>query len=83
MWQETNNSLYKCYTFKDFSETFAFMTRVALIAEQNNHHPVWKNEYNKLEIWLSSHDAGNTVTDKDKKMAKTIDQLLDTESASK
>lgn len=83
MWQETNNSLYKCYTFKDFSETFAFMTRVALIAEQNNHHPVWENEYNKLEIWLSSHDAGNTVTDKDKKMAKTIDQLLDTESASK
>ena len=82
MWKQTDNSLYKCFTFKDFSETFAFMARVAFIAEQNNHHPVWKNEYNKLEIWLSSHDAGNIVTDKDKKMAKAIDQLLGSDAAS-
>lgn len=75
MWKEENNKLYKKFKFKTFSEAFAFMTRVALEAEKMDHHPLWTNEYNQLEIWLSSHDAGDIVTDKDKKLAKKIDAL--------
>ncbi len=73
MWKEENNSLYRKFQFNDFSEAFAFMTRVALIAEKMDHHPKWTNVYNTVEIWLSTHDAGNTVTEKDQKLAKKID----------
>lgn len=76
MWTETNNQLYKKFEFNNFSEAFAFMTRVALIAEKMNHHPLWTNVYNKVEIWLSTHDAGNIVTEKDRKLADKIDALL-------
>jgi 4a-hydroxytetrahydrobiopterin dehydratase len=76
MWQETNNSLYRKFEFKDFSEAFAFMTRVALIAEKMDHHPKWTNVWNTVEMWLSTHDAGDVVTDKDKKLAEKIDTLL-------
>jgi len=75
MWKEENNKLHKKFEFKDFSEAFAFMTRVALAAEKMDHHPKWTNEYNKLEIWLSSHDAGDIVTDKDKKLSEIIDKF--------
>ncbi len=75
MWKEENNKLYKQFEFKDFSEAFAFMTRVALAAEKMDHHPKWTNEYNKLDIWLSSHDAGDIVTDKDKKLSEIIDKI--------
>jgi len=75
MWQEKNNSLYRQFKFSDFSEAFAFMTRVALAAEKMDHHPKWANEYNQLEIWLSSHDAGNIVTEKDRKLADIIDSI--------
>ncbi|MEO7045126.1 MAG: 4a-hydroxytetrahydrobiopterin dehydratase [Ferruginibacter sp.] len=76
MWTETKNKLHQKFEFKDFSEAFAFMTRVALAAEKMDHHPKWTNEYNKVEIWLSSHDAGNIITAKDKKLAKQIDALV-------
>jgi 4a-hydroxytetrahydrobiopterin dehydratase len=76
MWQTEKNSLYKKFEFKDFSEAFAFMTRVAIEAEKMNHHPLWTNVWNKVEIWLSTHDAGDIVTDKDKKLADKIDSLL-------
>lgn len=76
MWKEENNTLYKKFEFKNFSEAFAFMTRVAIEAEKANHHPLWTNVYNKVEIWLTTHDAGNIVTEKDKKLAKAIDALL-------
>ena len=76
MWQEVKNSLYKKFEFKDFSEAFAFMTRVALAAEKMDHHPLWTNVYNKVEIWLSTHDAGDIVTDKDKKLSQKIDGLV-------
>jgi len=76
MWQEKNNTLYRQFTFKDFSEAFAFMTRVALLAESMNHHPNWSNVWNKVEITLSTHDAGDIITDKDRKLAKAIDKLL-------
>ena len=75
MWKEENSSLYKKFEFKNFSETFAFMTRVALAAEKMDHHPLWTNVYNKVEIWLSTHDAGDIVTDKDRKLAAIIDKL--------
>jgi 4a-hydroxytetrahydrobiopterin dehydratase len=76
MWEEISNSLYRKFQFKDFSEAFAFMTRVALIAEKMNHHPKWTNIWNTVEVWLSTHDAGNKVTEKDRKLAKEIDNLL-------
>lgn len=74
-WKEKNNSLYRKFEFKDFSEAFAFMTRVALIAEKMNHHPKWTNVWNTVEVWLSTHDAGDIVTDKDRKLAEKIDAL--------
>ena len=76
MWQEINNALYRKIEFKDFSEAFAFMTRVAMVAEKMNHHPRWTNVWNTVEIWLNTHDAGNSVTDKDRKLAQKIDELL-------
>ncbi len=76
MWEEKNNTLYRKFEFKDFSEAFAFMTRVALAAEKMDHHPNWSNVYNTVEISLTSHDAGDTVTDRDRKLAKKIDALV-------
>jgi 4a-hydroxytetrahydrobiopterin dehydratase len=77
MWQEENNSLYRKFEFRNFSEAFAFMTRVAIEAEKMNHHPLWTNVYNRVEIWLSTHDAGDVVTDKDRKLSSKIDALMD------
>jgi 4a-hydroxytetrahydrobiopterin dehydratase len=76
MWTEQNNTLYRKFEFTDFSEAFAFMTRVALAAEKADHHPLWTNVWNKVEIWLSTHDAGDIVTEKDRKLAAAIDKLL-------
>ena len=76
MWQERNNKLYRKFQFKDFSEAFAFMTRVALEAEKMDHHPLWTNVYNSVEIWLSTHSAGDVVTNKDKQLAEKIDDLV-------
>jgi 4a-hydroxytetrahydrobiopterin dehydratase len=75
MWKEKDNTLYKKFSFEDFSEAFAFMTRVALAAEKMDHHPKWTNVYNQVEIWLSTHDAGDIVTEKDRKLAKKIDAV--------
>ncbi|PTR01608.1 4a-hydroxytetrahydrobiopterin dehydratase [Mucilaginibacter yixingensis] len=76
MWTEENNKLYQAFIFKDFDAAFAFMMRVASIAQKANHHPTWTNTYNKVEIWLNTHDAGDIVTDKDREMAKAIDCVL-------
>ncbi len=76
MWNEKNNQLNKKFEFKNFSEAFAFMTRVALAAEKMDHHPLWTNVYNKVEIWLSTHDAKDTVTEKDRKLSRLIDDLI-------
>ena len=75
MWKEEDNKLYRAFTFKNFSEAFAFMTRIAMEAEKMDHHPLWTNVYNKVEIWLSTHDAGDIVTEKDRKLAKAIDRF--------
>jgi len=76
MWAEENNKLYRKFQFKDFSEAFAFMTRVALEAQKMDHHPLWTNVYNTVEIWLSTHSEGDVVTDKDRQLAKKIDALV-------
>ena len=77
MWKEENNSLCATFTFKDFNEAFSFMTRVALVAEKLDHHPTWTNTWNKVEIKLSTHDAGNIVTDKDRILAAVIDAMIE------
>jgi 4a-hydroxytetrahydrobiopterin dehydratase len=76
MWTEENNKLYKKFQFKDFNEAFAFMTSVALLAEKADHHPTWTNTWNTVEIWLSTHDAGNVVTQKDRDLADQIDAAI-------
>ena len=75
MWKEENNQLVRVFSFNNFSEAFAFMTRVAIEAEKANHHPEWSNVYNKVVIKLSTHDAGDVVTDKDRELASAIDKL--------
>ena len=76
MWKETDNKLYREFKFDDFSAAFAFMSRVALLAEKMDHHPTWTNTYNRVEIWLNTHDAGDVVTDKDRVLASGIDKLV-------
>jgi 4a-hydroxytetrahydrobiopterin dehydratase len=76
MWKEIDNALVKQFEFKNFIEAFSFMTKVALIAEKMSHHPEWKNVYNKVEITLTTHDEGNIITEKDKKLANAIDELV-------
>ena len=76
MWTGENNKLYRKFSFKDFSEAFAFMTRVAILSEKADHHPTWTNTWSTVEIWLSTHDAGNMVTNKDKSLATKIDELI-------
>ena len=75
MWKENTHSLSAEFTFKDFSQAFAFMTEVALLAEKHGHHPDWRNVWNRVEIRLSTHDAGNVVTDKDRALAKGIEAV--------
>jgi 4a-hydroxytetrahydrobiopterin dehydratase len=76
MWEEKENYLYRKLEFRNFSEAFAFMTRVALEAEKMDHHPKWTNVYNTVEVWLSTHDAGDVVTDKDRRLAQKMDIFL-------
>jgi len=77
MWKEQNNQLTRTFKFSDFKEAFGFMTKVALVAEKMDHHPNWSNVYNTVTIQLSTHDAGNVVTDKDRQLATAIDSCLD------
>lgn len=76
-WIEGENNLYRSFEFEDFIHAWGFMSQVAILAEKANHHPEWKNVYNRVEIWLNTHDAGNTVTDKDRELAKKIAALVD------
>ena len=76
MWAEVENKLTRTFQFSNFVEAWGFMTKVALLAERMNHHPEWTNVYNKVEIHLTTHDSGNTVTNKDRELALAIDRLL-------
>ena len=75
MWQEKDQKLYRDFKFKDFREAFEFMGKVAAMADQMNHHPKWTNEYNRVEIWLSTHSAGDKITDQDHQLAAKIDKI--------
>lgn len=75
MWIEEDNKLKKTFTFNNFIEAFGFMSKVAIVAEKLNHHPNWSNVYNTVSFELCTHDAGNTVTERDKKLAAEIDKL--------
>lgn len=77
MWKEEDNKLVCSLTFKDFKQALAFMNEVGEVAEAMDHHPWWGNVYNKVEIELTTHDAGNTVTEKDHKLASRIDEIYD------
>lgn len=76
MWKEQNNKLVREFKFDDFTQAFAFMTKVAIHAEKMGHHPNWSNVWNTVTIELTTHDAGNVVTEKDRKLAAKIDELL-------
>ncbi len=73
-WQFSNQTILKTFKFKNFSETFAFMTQVAFLAEKLDHHPNWNNVYNELNITLFTH-THHGVTIKDIELAKAIDKL--------
>ena len=73
-WDVDDGKLHRVFRFPDFSAAFAFMTRTALAAEQANHHPEWRNVYNRVEVWLTTHDAGG-VTAKDTALAERMNAL--------
>jgi 4a-hydroxytetrahydrobiopterin dehydratase len=75
MWKEENNQLTATFEFNDFVEAFGFMAKVALVAEKMNHHPEWTNIYNSVVIKLSTHDAGNVVTNLDRELATKIEKI--------
>ena len=75
MWKQVKGSLVAELVFKNFVDAFAFMTDVAALAEKHDHHPEWSNVYNRVTIRLTTHDAGNQVTDNDRKLAEAIEAL--------
>lgn len=75
MWREEDQKLKQTFRFPDFKTAFAFMTRVAAAAEAQDHHPWWSNVYNVVHIELYTHDAGNTITPRDHKLARKIDAI--------
>jgi 4a-hydroxytetrahydrobiopterin dehydratase len=75
-WEHADDRLRRTFRFGDFSEAWAFMSRVALLAEVQGHHPNWSNVWSTVSVELSTHDAGNTVTGKDVALATAINALL-------
>ncbi|MFI5270730.1 MAG: reverse transcriptase-like protein [Candidatus Saccharimonadales bacterium] len=80
MWQETKHGLYKQFNFENFKQAWEFMTKVAELAEEFQHHPRWENEWSVVQIWLITHEGEKKITDKDHKMAVAIDELISNES---
>jgi 4a-hydroxytetrahydrobiopterin dehydratase len=81
-WQQTKHGLYKRFNFINFTEAFEFMTKVAAIAEEQQHHPRWENEWSVVDIWLITHEHESTVTDKDYQLAEAIDGIVIAKSES-
>jgi 4a-hydroxytetrahydrobiopterin dehydratase len=75
-WVNADGMLRRELRFADFSEAWGFMNRVALLAERAQHHPNWSNVWNRVTIELTTHDAGDTVTDKDVALAEAINRLV-------
>ena len=76
-WQESETALEVSLRFADFNAAFGFMTQVAALAQAHDHHPDWRNVYNRVDIRLTTHDAGNTVTQRDRDLATAISELAD------
>lgn len=74
-WKEENNKLIKTFVFKSFADAIAWMVKASFAIEKLNHHPEWTNIYNKVHVCLTSHDAGNTITEKDRKLAEILDSI--------
>lgn len=74
-WEISDGKLFRQAMFRDFVEAFGFMSRVALLAEAANHHPDWSNVYNRVDIYLTTHDAGG-LTDRDFELATGINSLM-------
>lgn len=77
MWEEKDGALRKTFVFTDFAAAFGWMVMVAMEAERQNHHPEWSNTYNRVNVRLSTHDAGNVVTEKDRQLAESMDTLFE------
>ena len=73
---DSRDAISRSFKFKDFNEAFGFMTRVALLAERANHHPDWSNVWNRVDILLTTHDAGGLTT-RDIALAQAIDALIE------
>lgn len=80
MWQETKHGLYKQFNFDDFKHAWAFMEKVAELAEESQHHPRWENEWNYVQIWLMTHEGDQQITDRDRQMSEAIDKLYEGEA---
>lgn len=83
MWQKKDKALYRKFEFNDFEEAFSFVEKVADVARKQNHHPKIVNEYNTVELWLSTHSKGDIATEKDEKFASKIDDFFDKKQAKK
>ncbi|MFM8860919.1 MAG: 4a-hydroxytetrahydrobiopterin dehydratase [Acidimicrobiia bacterium] len=75
-WEERSDGLHRRFEFKNFNQAWEFMSKVAVLAESQDHHPDWSNSYNVVEIMLCSHDSGRTVTNRDLRLAKSINEML-------
>lgn len=80
MWQETKHGLYRQFNFEDFKQAFAFMVKIADLAEEIQHHPRWENEWNVVQIWLITHEGDQKITDKDWQLARAIDAVFEGKS---
>lgn len=74
-WVQQENKLYRRFVFNDFAQAMAWMVKAAFAIEKQNHHPEWSNVYNKVDVYLCTHDAGNTITDKDIILAETLNNI--------
>jgi 4a-hydroxytetrahydrobiopterin dehydratase len=74
-WKEENNSLIKTFEFSSFEEAMQFMQNATPFISETDHHPTWSNTYNRIEVKLTTHDVGNKITEKDRKLATYLDKL--------
>ena len=73
-WKEENQVLLKNFTFASFEEAMQFMQNATPFISETDHHPTWSNTYNRIEVKLTTHDAGNKITEKDRKLATYLDK---------
>jgi 4a-hydroxytetrahydrobiopterin dehydratase len=74
-WKEENNSLIKTFEFSSFEDAMQFIQNATPFISETDHHPTWSNTYNRIEVKLTTHDAGNKITEKDRKLAAYLDKL--------